>query len=228
MADEITGADLTNVLFVCTGNTCRSPMAEHLMKWLYEIRDISGYAASRGLSASSEFTLSAKKKIHATLEAMLAVRELDAISKIDMHVPLPLTYEAVEDAGIVLTMTEDHRDTIIDYAKGMYGDDFSRKVFTLKEYAGFAGEYDVQDPMTWHGEYEKIGGKKVWVKKSDEEILQIYRNCRDEILTCLECILGNPAPELDPLLETRAERRRIREEEEKKHKKYRTFREDDD
>lgn len=227
MADE-EKADLTNVLFVCTGNTCRSPMAEHLMKWLYEIRGIDGYAASRGLSASSEFNLSVKKKLHATLESALAVKELDAISRISMHIPLPLAYEDVEDAGIVLTMTEDHRDTIIDYAKGMYRDDFSRKVFTLKEYAGFAEEYDVQDPMTGHGEYEKIDGKKVWVKKSDEEILQIYRNCRDEILTCLECILDSPAPALEPILETREIRKLIREEEEKKHKKSRAYREDDD
>lgn len=227
MADE-EKADLTNVLFVCTGNTCRSPMAEHLMKWLYEIRGIDGYAASRGLSASSEFNLSAKKKFHATLESVLAVKELDAVSNIGLHVPLPLAYEDVEDAGIVLTMTEDHRDTIIDYARSMYGDDFSRKVFALKEYAGFAEEHDVQDPMTGQGDYVKIDGKKVWVKKSDEEILQIYRNCRDEILMCLECILDNPAPALEPILEIREIRKLIREEEEKKRKKSRAYREDDD
>ena len=40
-----------NILFVCTGNTCRSPMAAALMKRRMEREGIPGKAESAGLAA---------------------------------------------------------------------------------------------------------------------------------------------------------------------------------
>lgn len=43
-----------NVLFVCQGNTCRSPLAEGILKKLYHRSGISGRVASAGFSPENE------------------------------------------------------------------------------------------------------------------------------------------------------------------------------
>lgn len=60
-----------NILFVCTGNTCRSPMAQRLMQSEIDERLCSDrlQALSAGLSALEEDTISE--------EAVLVLQEYD-------------------------------------------------------------------------------------------------------------------------------------------------------
>ena len=45
---------MKRVLFVCTGNTCRSPMAQGLMNHLSNEKELAVQATSAGLAADGE------------------------------------------------------------------------------------------------------------------------------------------------------------------------------
>ncbi len=83
-------SDKKHVLFVCTGNTCRSPMAEGLFRKAVSGRDeyvvgSAGVAASKGSKASQE-TLMVLKKRGAALEKFGSRLVNDAILSEATHV----------------------------------------------------------------------------------------------------------------------------------------------
>ncbi|MEM9166529.1 MAG: Sua5/YciO/YrdC/YwlC family protein [Planctomycetota bacterium] len=91
------------VLFVCTGNTCRSPMAESIARSLGSSRDYAGLrVASAGLSASSGAPM--------TPDAVAALRSR-GIDPHD-HVSRPLTDELVEWADEIYGLTASHLNVI--------------------------------------------------------------------------------------------------------------------
>ena len=89
------------VLFVCTGNTCRSPMAEAL--FMHRKGDLAWEAQSAGVFASAGAPASAN--------AVEAVRELGI--DLTAHKSQPLTPQLVEKAELIVTMTEGHRDHVL-------------------------------------------------------------------------------------------------------------------
>ncbi|MGE5579827.1 MAG: L-threonylcarbamoyladenylate synthase [Bacillota bacterium] len=123
-----------NLLMVCSGNTCRSPMAEALMRALW---DRSGHLPmlqvwSRGTSALPGFPAS-----HEAIEAM-AARGLD-LSK---HLSAPVSEADLETADLVLTMTGAHKNALL----GRYPA-HAAKVRTLAEVSEGAVRGDVEDPF---------------------------------------------------------------------------------
>ncbi len=100
------------LLFVCTGNTCRSPMAEVLMRKKMaerlgclpdELEDRGTVVASAGIAALAGGRPSAEA------EQIVAERGLDMSD----HVSQPLTDRLVRYADLILTMTRGHREAII-------------------------------------------------------------------------------------------------------------------
>jgi tRNA threonylcarbamoyl adenosine modification protein (Sua5/YciO/YrdC/YwlC family) len=100
------------VLFVCTGNTCRSPMAELLCRQLLaerlhcapdELEDHGVLVMSAGLAAM----LGGR----ATGEAIQTMADLG----LDLagHETQPLTEPLVRHADVIFTMTRSHREAII-------------------------------------------------------------------------------------------------------------------
>lgn len=118
---------MTKVLFICTGNTCRSPMAEALLKSKnsrnIEVKS-AGVFASDGSPASNH-----TKQV--LFEKGIACN----------HASSMLTDGLVEWADIILAMTESHKYAVLDRFAKARG-----KVFTLAEFAG-KGEYDISDPF---------------------------------------------------------------------------------
>ncbi|MBQ2676526.1 MAG: low molecular weight phosphatase family protein [Clostridia bacterium] len=83
------------VIFVCTGNTCRSPMAEGIAKNLMPQWDIS----SAGLMVSPDESV-----------ARNAVWAMDEIGiDISNHIPRQLDMDMADSADYIVPMTESHR-----------------------------------------------------------------------------------------------------------------------
>ncbi len=122
-----------NVLFVCTGNICRSPIAEGLFRQLIGNRKDIG-VASAGVHASRGQVPS--------LHAVLALRDQGVdISSIRSQ---PLTATLVERATHIFTMTGAHLETI-----QMLFPHGTNKSYLLREFEepGMTVWRDVPDPI---------------------------------------------------------------------------------
>lgn len=119
------------VLFVCSGNVCRSPMAEHLLNAMLP--------ASSSWRAISAGTL-AFPGMPATPEAMAVLRTLE----IDMagHVSQPLTRRLVAAAEIVVAMTQSHRAAVLAMDPAAAG-----KLFLLGRFGIEGGAAEIDDPL---------------------------------------------------------------------------------
>ena len=150
-----------NIIFVCTGNTCRSPMAEYLLKDMLQKEKINTFNVySRGIAGGSVISENSVK----------AIEEYNPNLKIKDHKPMTLTIDDLVQAKLVLTMGLTHFSYIEKKLESAYGENSPFVDFTmirchmLKEYAGLEG--NIADP------FEK-----------DEDV---YKQTRDEILDSLK------------------------------------------
>lgn len=129
----IGGKDM-NILFVCTGNTCRSPMAAALLKEKIPQLNIQ----SAGIFAShhnrvNKHAIEVLRKRNITLN----------------HETQPVTEQLLHWADLILTMTTQHKQSLI-----VQYPNFQEKYFTLKEYAS-AADKEVWDKLRKaYAEYE--------------------------------------------------------------------------
>ncbi len=120
------------ILFVCTGNTCRSPMAEAIARKVASEMGRTVEFLSAGVAALPGDGASA--------HALQAAKEYGA--DLSDHQARPLTRELVEQADLVLCMTSSHRNAALRLVPGA-GD----KVKLLKAAAELDGPVEVSDPF---------------------------------------------------------------------------------
>ncbi len=119
------------VLFVCTGNVCRSAIAEHLLRELAKRRGVPVEVASRGTAAESYFEMP---------EPVVRLLREQGVPPF-RHRPRLLTRDDLRWADLVLVMEEEHQRLACERFP-----EFSRKVRLLHEEAGLSGG-GVRDPM---------------------------------------------------------------------------------
>ena len=100
---SLNGVMVLHVLFVCTGNTCRSPMAEHIFNHLAKEKRLPFIATSAGIAAlegapAAPNTSKALEKLGITLVH---------------HQARNITEEMIENAHWIITMTEAQRQNLL-------------------------------------------------------------------------------------------------------------------
>ena len=115
---------MKKILFVCTGNTCRSPMAESILKHLIKEKNL------KDIKVSSCGT-------NAQIGQPMSENAINALKNMNI---LPLKHKAkqfdekmLENFNLILTMTKVHKDAIGNY----------KNVFTIGEFTSLG---DISDP----------------------------------------------------------------------------------
>jgi len=157
-----------NILFVCTGNTCRSAMAEAMLKKMLVEKNLPNLQVkSCGVGASAQFL------VPEIVKKLMLEENID-ISK---HKAQALAQEAVEDTDLILVMENRHREEIIK--KFPQAKD---KIFLLKEYVE---KGQIQE----EAKSEEQRAKDLGIYDPIGQSPEVYRFCKEEIKKCLEKLL---------------------------------------
>ena len=118
----------SRILFVCTANICRSPMADYYFKKLVEKNGLNFDVKSAGFLESNH-------PISENSRLVLLENGIDAST----HVSTKINEEMIYSSWLILTMTESHKLGILDRYPNA-----KLKTYTISEFSGL--KKDVGDP----------------------------------------------------------------------------------
>ena len=120
------------VLIVCTGNICRSPLAEQLFRL---------EAAAAGLSSKVIFeSAGTRAEIgHSTNPESIKSAAARGIEPFNI-VARQMTQEMINSSGLILTATTEHRGDVVRLVTGA-----NRRTFTIKEFARILEFFDAEN-----------------------------------------------------------------------------------
>ncbi|ATP42347.1 low molecular weight phosphatase family protein [Solibacillus sp. R5-41] len=143
-----------NIYFICTGNTCRSPMAEAILK-NKDLKNVN--VRSAGIYALEGDQMS---------ENSSAILNQENIQH--QHLSRQINSKDVAWADLILTMTAAHKEVINRTFEEAF-----EKTYTLKEYATPYSTQDVFDPF---------GGDIALYKQTFEELKRAIDELEEKIV----------------------------------------------
>lgn len=152
---------MKKILFICTGNTCRSPMAAALFNRLAALEP-PGFEFV-GVSAGLAVPFAAPANVN-------AIQALEDYSGSDLsaHISRNVSCADVDEAFLVLTMEPWHRQELLSRCPDGY-----QKVFTLKEYVyGVSGA--ISDP--YGGSLQKYRSCAQEIAQDVDRLVKKLRN----------------------------------------------------
>ena len=150
---------MKKIMFVCTGNTCRSAMAEGFLKDIITKNNLDIQSYSCGIYAQD-----GEEATNNTIQVM---KEYN----IDMtnHRATNIRNSNINEMDLILCATKGHKDILMQIYPSL-----KEKIYTLKEYVGNNKEnIDISDP--WGNNLETY-------KKCAQEI----KECIEKLICILE------------------------------------------
>ncbi len=123
------------VLFVCSGNTCRSPMAQGLFTWIIAQDQGEDYSNGYEIGSAGLFAIDGMPAAQAALDTMLEY-EID----LSRHRSRLIDQEMVNNADLVLVMTREHYLYMMEMFSESQG-----KIYLLGDFAGY-DDQEIVDP----------------------------------------------------------------------------------
>ncbi len=121
-------------MFICTGNICRSAMAEGMMKKKIKENNIKAQVFSCGIYAQTGE--------EPTNHAVEVMKQYNV--DITAHRATNIRDSKIKEMDVILCATNSHKQNV----KYLYPE-LKEKIYTMKEYAGLAKngkDLDIQDP----------------------------------------------------------------------------------
>ena len=148
------------IMFICTGNICRSAMAEWLLKSKIKDRNIKNVEVySSGVYAEDGES--------STWEAKSVMKDEYGID-MGNHKATNIRNSKIKQMDLILCATINHKEAVLDIYP-----ELKEKVYTMKEYVNYDRQY-----------HDKIDIKDPWGYD-----IETYRSCISEIDECLELLL---------------------------------------
>ena len=147
------------IMFICTGNICRSAMSEWLLRNKVEEKnrkDIEVYSC--GIYAENGDV--------PTYEAKRGMKEEYGID-MSKHRATNIRNSKIKEMDLILCATSSHKIAVLDMYPELNG-----KVFTMKEYVNYEREY-----------HDSINIKDPWGYD-----IETYRACVAEIEECIDLL----------------------------------------
>ncbi len=126
------------IMFICTGNTCRSAMADGLAKKIVKEKNLDIEVCSAGIFAQTGE--------HASYNSIAIMKEYDV--DIALHKATSVDESNIKEMDLILCATKTHKAELqVRY------NDLKDKIFTMKEYAGLDNDgtdMDIKDPWGYN------------------------------------------------------------------------------